>query len=274
MKIGFIGTGNMGGALIGGMISGKAARAGDLWIFDQDPKRTSAIRRLRNVRAASSAADVVRRSGVVFLCVKPKQIPDVLPEVSAGITGSPQKKIIVSIAAGVPLALLESGLPRGSRVVRVMPNTPALLGAGMIALSGGRRASPRDVETVRRLLSTVGETVVLGERHMDAVTAVSGSGPAYVFYLCEAMREACSALRLPPEASERLCRQTIFGAALMLKKLSASARDLRVQVTSPGGTTEAAVRFLDKARAGGAFKRAVIAAARRSHELSLISRRK
>jgi pyrroline-5-carboxylate reductase len=258
----------MGGALIGGMITGKAAKPADIRIFDQDSKKVSGLCRARKVRAASSSVEATRRSDIVFLCVKPGQIAGVLPEVSAGVTRSSKRKIIVSIAAGVTLSRLESGLPRGTCVVRVMPNTPALLGAGMVVLSGGRRASARDVRLVRRLLSTVGETAVLGERHMDAVTAVSGSGPAYVFYLCEVMREACAALGLPPAASELLCRQTIFGAGLMLKKLPASARDLRVQVTSPGGTTEAAVKYLEKSRVRRYISDAVRTAAKRSRELA------
>jgi len=273
MKIGFIGAGNMGGALIGGMISARAVKPKDVWVCDQDAQKISRLCRARGVRPARSNEEAARHSHIVFLCVKPAQIREVLLDVSWVVKASSQRKIVVSIAAGVPLSLLESGLPAKTPVIRVMPNTPALLSAGMSVLSGGRWASSRDVEAARRLFATVGETVVLNEKHMNAVTAVSGSGPAYVFYLCEAMMEACRSLGLPTEASRLLCRQTIFGAGLMLKKLPVEARDLRIQVTSPGGTTEAAIRSLEKVSARRRIREAIRAASRRARELARSAKR-
>jgi pyrroline-5-carboxylate reductase len=249
------------------MISSRAVKAGQVRVFDQDVQKVSRLRRSRGIRQAASVCEAVGSSDIIFLCVKPAQIKDVLPPVTCGMEGSSRRKIVVSIAAGIPLSFLESGLPKGTPVIRVMPNTPALVGGGMVVLSGGRRASGRDMETVRRFFQCVGEAVVLSERHMDAVTAVSGSGPAYVFYLCEAMCEACTALGLPPEVSELLCRQTVFGAGLMLRKLSSPAHDLRIQVTSPGGTTEAAVKSLEKSSVRRKVKEAIFAAAARSQDM-------
>lgn len=270
MKVGFIGVGNMGSALLKGMIHAGVVKPGSVSAYDQDATKLGALVRTQKIKKASSNEDVVRASDIVFLCVKPGQIAEILPGISltSASTSPKSKKVIVSIAAGIPLSRLQSGLPKGTPVVRVMPNTPALLGAGAIALSPGRWARRKDLAGVRRLLSTVGETVVLNERHMNAVTAVSGSGPAYVFYLAEAMAEACDSLGLPPSVSQMLCRQTVFGAGLMLKKLPAEPKILREQVTSPGGTTEAAIQFLESTKVRRRLRQAIQAAAAKAGELA------
>ncbi len=268
MRAGFIGVGHMGSALVRGMVRSGIVEPKNIWAYDKDSRKLSALRRSCGIRVARSNGEVARRSHVLFLCVKPGQISEVLSDASKALTEASSRTVIVSIAAGVPLARLQSGLPMKTPVVRVMPNTPALLGAGAIVLSPGRWASSRDVRRVRRLFSTVGETAILKERYMNAVTAVSGSGPAYIFYLVEAMREACRALGLPAAVSERLCRQTVYGAGLMLKKLPTPARLLRTQVTSPGGTTEAAIRQLESAQVRRWIKKAILKAAARAEELA------
>jgi pyrroline-5-carboxylate reductase len=153
-------------------------------------------------------------------------------------------------------------------IIRVMPNTPALVRAGAIVYCAGRSVKPAHEETARRILASVGKAWKVDEVHMDAVTALSGSGPAYVFYLVEAMSAAGAALGLPAELAEALARQTVYGSGLLLKESRDGAEELRRRVTSPGGTTEAAVRVLEEAGTRGIFERALSAASRRSRELS------
>jgi len=268
MNIGFLGTGNMGSALVKGMIKAHAAKPNDIWLFDKDTSRVGLLSRFTGAHLGTSNEHVSERAGVIFLCVKPAQIRDVLGDVSSVILKDRSRKVIVSIAAGIPLSFLSKNLPPKTSVIRVMPNTPALLGAGAIALAKGRWAASKDLKLVQKLLSSVGETVIVRESHMNAVTAVSGSGPAYVFYLAEAMKRACQDLRLPAKVGELLYRQTILGAGLMLEKLPVDPKTLRIQVTSPGGTTEAAVRYLESRRVREHLKKAILEAAKRARELA------
>ncbi len=179
----------------------------------------------------------------------------------------PKKALVVSIAAGVSTSQIEKGLPQGCPVVRVMPNTPALLGAGMAAVAAGSRAKNPHVKLVLSLFSAVGKAVQVAEDQMDLVTAVSGSGPAYIFHMIEAMTEAGIKGGLSPEAAHQLVAQTVYGAARMVLETGKSPSELRVQVTSPGGTTQAALTVMGEKGFKDTVEAAIEAATRRGAEL-------
>ena len=176
--------------------------------------------------------------------------------------------VVVSLAAGITTAFLESKLPDGISVVRVMPNTPALVDEGMAAISSGSSCTEADLDTAEALLSSTGKVVRVAEKHQDAVTAISGSGPAYIFYVVEAMIEAGVLLGLPRNTATELVVQTLYGAATMLKETGEHPTVLRERVSSPGGTTMAAVRQLDDHKVRAAFMTAMEAAAERSKALA------
>jgi pyrroline-5-carboxylate reductase len=176
--------------------------------------------------------------------------------------------LVVSLAAGITTEFLESRLPEGSSVVRVMPNTPALVDQGMAAVSPGRHCDAAHLAEAADLLRSCGKVVEIAEKHQDAVTAISGSGPAYIFYVVEAMIEAGVVLGMPRATSTELVVQTLYGAATMIKETGQHPTVLREQVTSPGGTTAAALRQLDDHKVRAAFITAMEAAAERSHQLA------
>lgn len=268
-KISFLGFGRMGSALAEGAVSGGVVSRGKVTVFDPEPAALSSARRLK-LSVAPSEKAAVAAGDIIFLCVKPQQMAATLERVVSGGALEVRGKCFVSIAAGIPLKRIEKILGRGTAVLRVMPNTPALLKAGASAVSRGKNATARHEMLVRSVLEAVGTSVSVKEASMDAVTALSGSGPAYVFYLAEAMTEAGIALGLKPSLARQLARQTIYGAGLMLRNRPDEAEELRRQVTSPGGTTAAAVAVFDKKKLKSLVCAAVSAAAKRSSELSRI----
>jgi pyrroline-5-carboxylate reductase len=177
-------------------------------------------------------------------------------------------QLVLSIAAGIPTSFIERSLAKGVPVMRIMPNTPALVSAGAAAMARGKWAKPAHEKLVHSIFSTVGTVVTVAERDMDAVTALSGSGPAYLFYLAEAMQEAGSRMGLAPHIADSLVRQTLKGAGVLLSQSHEEPRTLRQRVTSPGGTTEAAVKSLDQARVKASITKAIGRAQRRSRELA------
>jgi pyrroline-5-carboxylate reductase len=262
-KIAFIGAGNMAFSLAGGLL----ARGHDpalLTAADPDAAQRNRFAEL-GIATTADNADAAASADVVVLAVKPQ----LMRVVVAGIAGALRPDhLMISIAAGIPLRALAAWCGRPVAVVRCMPNTPALYGAGITALIGNERVDDQQLETARSILAAVGETVLMqDERHLDAVTAVSGSGPAYVFYLLEAMIEAGCELGLPPAVARDLAAQTVLGAALMTRRSSVSVTELRQNVTSPGGTTERAIGVLDSGGAQALLKEAVRQAAIRSREL-------
>lgn len=260
--IAFIGGGNMAGALIGGLIrSGHASER--LRVAEPDQTRARQLAREFGVRVAPGAAEIVAGCQAVVLAVKPQAMNEALRglKFDAGST-------VISIAAGVRLVTLQRALGGDVHYVRTMPNTPALIGCGITALYGppGTPASAR--ELAQTILATAGETVWLErEEELDAVTALSGSGPAYFFLLTEVLRDAGAALGLAPETAARLAVRTGIGAARMLDAADADVVKLRAQVTSKGGTTEAAVQHLESAGLRKIFQDALERAALRAREL-------
>lgn len=210
-------------------------------------------------RAASEAADVV------IVGVKPVGVRAVLTEIAGALKPG---AVIVSVAAAVPLELMEAALPGGTQVIRTMPNTPAKLGRGVTALAAGSSATADSVELVRSLLAGTGRVVEVEENQIDAVGSVSGSGPAYAFYLAEAMAKAGAELGLDPELARILAAETIAGAGAMLAEPEADAAALRRAVTSPNGTTEAAIRTFGERDLPGIIAAGMAAAKDRSAQIT------
>lgn len=263
MNIAVLGAGNMGGALGKGLLASGQARPRNLWVTDVDAGRLRPLKKL-GVRVGADNRAATVWADVVVLCVKPQGMTDLLRAI-AGAAGP--KHTVVSVAAGVRTATIEKILGRVP-VIRAMPNTPALLRAGTMVYCRGAHAGPKNEAAAKGLLSSLGPVWKTEESRMDAVTALSGSGPAYVFLLAEALAAAGAALGLPAATADALARQTIYGAGRMLAETPDAPAELRRRVTSPGGTTEAALNVLMGGDFAGLFKKALTAAAQRSKDLS------
>ena len=254
-----VGGGRMGEALVAGLLSAGWADAADLAVAEKvGDRRDELSRRFPSLRIT---AEPVPAEGAV-VAVKPADVPPACRAVAGAGVGR-----VLSIAAGVPLAALEEALGPGVAVVRAMPNTPALVRAGAAAISPGSTASAGDLDWAEELLGAVGTVVRVPEELLDAVTGLSGSGPAYVFLVAEALVEGGVLAGLPREVSATLAVQTLLGAARMLDETGQGAEALRAAVTSPGGTTAAGLRALEAAGVRSAFLEAVAAATARSREL-------
>ncbi|MDP2653769.1 MAG: pyrroline-5-carboxylate reductase [Candidatus Omnitrophota bacterium] len=257
--IGIIGGGNMGAA-----IAGRIRGAFKVVVCEQDAGRRASLKR-KFKTVFKDLPELVKVSDAIIVAVKPQDIEGVL---SAMKQAGADKKLVISIAAGITTAYLERRLGPGSRVVRTMPNMPAMIGEGVTAVAGGRRASKADVAKTLKIFSRVGETVVIGEKGMDAVTAVSGSGPAYVFLFAEILRDAALSLGLDARVSEKLVTSTLLGSAHLLAGQKDDPSALRARVTSKGGTTQAATDVFMKHRIGGIFQEALTAARDRARKLA------
>jgi pyrroline-5-carboxylate reductase len=261
--VAIFGAGVMGETLLAGLLrSGRAAA--DLLIAERRTDRADELRERYGIDAAGNA-DAAAQADVLLLVVKPQDMGDLLGEIAGSVKPG---KLVVSLAAGVTTAYVESRLPDGVAVVRVMPNTPALVGEGMAAISAGTHCSDDDLAVAEDLLSANGRVVRVPEKQQDAVTAVSGSGPAYVFLVVEAMIEAGVHLGLPRPTATELAVQTLVGAGKLLRETGEHPALLRERVTSPGGTTAAALRELEAHGLRAAFLAALEAAATRSRELA------
>lgn len=263
--IGFLGAGNMAGALIKGLLATRRYRASALWASDADARQLRKLKHAYGVAAAPDNATLVRDSAVVVLAVKPQIVDGVLAEIRPMVT---KRQLFVSIVAGAPTARLEHGLGPGARVVRTMPNTPALVGSGMTVVVRGARATAADERLALGLFGGVGDAVrVKDEALMDVVTGLSGSGPAYVYRFAEGLVVGAMAEGLPEDVARRLTYQTLQGAAAMLIQTGRTPEDLRAMVSSPGGTTLAGLGALDAHDFVGTIADAVRTATRRSREL-------
>ncbi len=261
--VAIFGAGVMGETLLAGLI--RAGRpASDLVVTERREDRAAELRERHGVEVISNVEAAEKADTLVFV-VKPQDMGALCDEIAPHVRPG---ALVVSLAAGITTEFLESHLPQGCPVVRVMPNTPALVDQGMAALAPGAHCDQEHLVEARQLLEAVGRVVVLDEKHLDAVTAISGSGPAYFFYIVEAMIEAGVFLGLPRSTATELVVQTCYGAATMLRETGEHPSVLREQVTSPGGTTVAALRTLDDHKVRAAFISALEAARDRSHELA------
>lgn len=261
--IAILGAGVMGEALLSGWLRG-GRDAATVVISDRSEARTDQMRAKYGVRVLP-APEAAAAAGTVVIAVKPQDMRALLEQIAAHVG---DHCLVVSLAAGITTTFLESHLPDGTSVARVMPNTPALVDQGMSAVSPGAHCDADQLATATGLLADCGKVIALAEHHLDAVTAISGSGPAYIFYVVEAMIEAGVLLGMPRATSTELVVQTVYGAATMLKETGQHPTVLREQVSSPGGTTMAALRELDDNKVRAAFLTAIESAARRSAELA------
>jgi pyrroline-5-carboxylate reductase len=256
-----VGGGRMGEAVVAGLVRAGLPPA-SLRVVEPDPGRCRYLADAYGVECRP-LADVAPWAQVLVIAVKPKEA---VPVAAAAATGMASDAVIVSLAAGVALAELQSATAAAGAIacIRVMPNTPALVGAGMSALSPGANCRPEQTALATELLSVLGRVVEVPEEQQDAVTAVSGSGPAYLFYVAEAMIDAGVLMGLPRPLATELATQTILGSGQMLRAAGAHPTILRENVTSPGGTTAAAVKVLDDRGAKAAFVAAMLACRDRS----------
>lgn len=258
MKIAFIGSGKMAEALIARLTSHQ------IIIADIDPTRLKYLRGKYAAKIAPNNQQAANAAEVVVLAVKPQQLAGVLDEIR---TDGTRNKLIVSIAAGIPLAYLQKKLP-GYPVVRVMPNNPCLVGAGMSALAKGRGVTPKQFKLAESIFRLVGETVVVPEKLLDAVTGLSGSGPAYIYAVMEALIDGGKKAGLTGVLAKKLALQTVFGAAKTALESGIEPRVLREMVTSPGGTTMEGLAVMKDRKVHEAFAAAVSAATQKSRVLS------
>ena len=263
-KIGFIGAGNMATALIKGLVQSADFGREQLLASDKDEGALRNIFDQYGLQCYSSNAQLVAASSAVVLSVKPQIIREVLQEVKSSIR---EDHLIISIAAGIPLKMIKSVIARDIPLIRVMPNTPALVQEGVSALAGCPRVTHEQMTLAKQIFGAVGDTVDVEETMMDAVTALSGSGPGYVFKMMECMVDGGVAVGLERDTSIRLVVQTFLGASYLARESEDSLSRLREMVTSPGGTTAAGLAIFDSLGLGEIVQKAIEAATRRSLEL-------
>ncbi len=264
LNLGFVGSGKMATALARGFVRADLVQPGQILGSDAVEAARTTFGREVGARTTAFNPDVPKFASVFLLAVKPAQVPAVLKELRGYVN---ERHLVISIAAGVPLARLEEALETGARVVRVMPNTPALVGASASAYALGRAATAEDGELVRRLLSAVGLALEVPEPLLDAVTGLSGSGPAYLYLVIEALTDGGVAAGLPRDIALQLAAQTVLGAARMVLESGLHPAALKDMVTSPGGTTIEGIHALEKAGVRGAMMDAVRAAADKARKL-------
>ena len=258
-----LGAGVMGETLVSGLLRA-GRRPEDLILTERRADRAVELRERYGVEVAGNA-QAAQKADTLMLVVKPQDMADLLDEIAPHLT---RDKLVVSLAAGITTATVEARLPEGVPVVRVMPNTPALVDEGMAAISRGSHCDESHLAEAEALLSSTGRVVRVPEQQQDAVTAISGTGPAYIFFVVESMIEAGVHLGLPRATATELVVQTVVGSAKLLRETGEHPVVLRERVTSPGGTTAAAVRELEDHKVRAAFLTAVEAARNRSRALA------
>jgi pyrroline-5-carboxylate reductase len=263
-RMAFIGGGNMAEALVKGILAAGVAKADRMIVTDPSSDRLEHLRKTYGIMVQKGNIEAVHASDIILLCVKPQVMDKVLEEIAPAADMS---KLVISIAAGVTVARIEKALAGNPRVVRVMPNTPALVLAGAAGLAAGTGATDDDMAVAKEIFGAVGRAVIVDEKLMDAVTGLSGSGPAYVFTFIEALSDAGVKAGLPRQTALELSAQTVFGAAKMAIETREHPAKLRDMVTSPGGTTIAGMHEIEKGKLRATLMSAVEAATKRSREL-------
>ncbi len=262
--LGFIGAGNMGAAIMRGACKAHIVDPDNIWIFDPDTEKTAQLADELGLSVAQSGKQVLENADTVLLAVKPQIITNVLKPLASAVRPG---QLFISIAAGIPCSLIEDTLIPDAVVVRTMPNTPAMLSRGATAIAPGSRATDDHLTIATTIFEAVGIAVQVNENQINAVTGLSGSGPAYVFRMVEALTQAGTAAGLSLDVSDKLARQTMLGAATMTADPDADPADLRRRVTSPGGTTEAGLKVMDDAGFMQLMEKVVIRARDRGEEL-------
>lgn len=265
-RLGFVGAGNMAEAIARGVLSAKLCRPAEMIAADVSPQRRDLFADQLKIRCVEDAQGIITQCQTVMLCVKPQHMAEMLASVRDLVT---EEQLLVSIAAGISTKFVLETLNRGMklRVVRAMPNTPMLVNKGMVAICPGAHATPADMAEAKRIFAAAASVVEVREELMNAVTAVSGSGPAYFFYLVEQMIRAGVEMGLTPQQAHQLATQTARGAAEMLCTSTDSPEELRRKVTSPGGTTHAAITTMQERGMPAIVVDALKAACKRGAEL-------
>jgi pyrroline-5-carboxylate reductase len=264
IRLGFIGTGNVASAILGGIVAAGLVKPERIFCYDKDPERLWSARNIATFNCCKSNIEVLEKCEAVFLAVKPKDVPDVLKEIKGKATNS---HLIITVCAGIKTSYIERELDTDIRIVRVMPNTPMLLKCGASALSKGKFATEEDLALALTFFNVVGVAVEVEEKDLDAVTGLSGSGPAYIFYMTECLINAGVQVGLSPDISEILTKQMVLGAARMITERKESLKTLREMVTTPGGTTAAGFTVLHGANYDKLIGETVKKATDRSREL-------
>jgi pyrroline-5-carboxylate reductase len=262
--IAFLGTGNMAEAILKGLLRAGTAKPEGIIATGRRAERLEELQRAYGIRTTQDNLAAAREADIIVLAVKPQAMDKLVVQVAPALD---HRKLIISVAAGVPIAALERRLGAGARIIRTMPNTPSLVGAGACALARGEHASEEDLAVASRIFQAVGTTTVVEENLLDAVTGLSGSGPAYVFLVIEALSDAGVKVGLPRYTALKLAAQTVLGSAQLLIETNAHPGQLKDQVTSPGGTAIAGLHTLEAGGLRTTLINAVEAATRRAREL-------
>jgi len=263
-SIGLIGAGNMGRALIGGLINSGSSSSKNIVCSDKNKGKVKRVEEEFGISTLDSNSDIVRKSEIIIYAVKPQIMADVLKETGDCLDMS---KIVISIAAGVPLAAIESCLGKELRLIRVMPNVPALIMEGASAIAAGNNVLPDDLKLAKAIFDSVGKSVIIEEELMDAVTGLSGSGPAYIFLIIDALSDAGVKMGLSREDALFLSAQTVLGAAKLVRETNEHPGKLKDSVTSPGGTAITGLHTLETGGLRTTLINAVEAATNRSKAL-------
>lgn len=264
-KISFIGAGNMAEALVSGLLKRKALPPKNILLSDPAEKRLLHLKKTYRVNTAKSNIESAGKGEIIVLAVKPQVMGAVLDELKDAVTPD---KLVISIAAGITTSFIRRHLDKKTNVIRVMPNTPALVGMGISAISADKKISKSHISQAKAIMESAGKTIAIEERRLDAVTGLSGSGPAYIFLVIEALIEGGVASGLSRNTAKELVLETVNGAVALLSETGKTPVELREMVTSPGGTTVAGLKVLEEGAVRSAFITAVEAATARSKELS------
>lgn len=263
-QIAVIGAGNMAEALITGMLKAGVAKAGQLYATDILPERRTHFQSRYRITTGADNGVAAAWGDVLILAVEPQILDEVLSQIARSIK---KAVLVISVAAGYPMHRLATQLPPGVRIIRAMPNTPTSVGAGATAMALGPGVTPNDLQAARAIFESVGTVVTVEERLMDAVTGLSGSGPAYIYLMIEALADGGVKMGLPRQTAQLLAAQTLFGAARMVIEGGEHPAVLKDRVASPGGTTIAGLHKLEEGRLRATLINAVESATKRSREL-------
>lgn len=268
-KIGFIGGGNMAEAIIKGMLSSSLVKVSNVFVSEPNKNRQTFLSSEYKTKIVKDNFDLVKKSDILIIAVKPQIIREVLNGIADQVDA---QKLVISVAAGVPISQIEDALRVGKKkklcVVRTMPNTPSVVQEGATAITAGKGVSKSDLKTSHEIFKAVGQTVEVPEEQIDAVTGLSGSGPAYIFMIIEALSDAGVKMGLSRDVATELTVQTVLGSALLVRETGTSPGELKNHVTSPGGTTIAGLHALEKGSLRATLMNAVEKATHRSKELA------
>lgn len=264
-KVAILGAGKMGSILLQAFLRDGLLKASDTWVTAAHAERAPLLRDKLKVHAGTDNAEAVRHADIIFLCVKPQVVADVVREIRADVR---RDQLLISIAASVPTDMIERGLERDVAVVRAMPNTPCVLGAGMTGLCKGQFAQKQHLELATKFFGAVGRTVIVDEKHMDAVTGLSASGPAYIYIILESLAEAGVKVGLPRDVATLLAAQTTMGAARVVLETGDHPALLKDAVTTPAGCTIDGILELEEGKLRVTLIKAVVKAVQRAKELA------